>query len=171
MSDQIDYDQVMIRRLGKNTPGISTFKNQKQAMVDHLQRDELNEQKQKIGTTWVWVYNDCIVLGYITLAAYSMNKKYVQSNQDYMRSERFPYGTIPALLIGQLATHEEYEHQGVGKRMIAWAIRKAIELSKVAGCRMVALHSYDDVVDWYEKQKFRKVSAKRTIMYLDIKNQ
>lgn len=171
MADQIDFAKVVISRLGKNTPGISTFKNQKRDMVDHLQRDALNEQKRKIGTTWVWVYDDHIALGYITLAAYSINKKYIQNNQDYAEAGQFPYGTVPALLIGQLATHKEYERQGVGKRMIAWAIKMAIDLSKMAGCRMVALHSYDDVVGWYEKQKFRKVSTKQTIMYLDIKSQ
>lgn len=138
-------------------------------MVDHLQRDALNEQK--IGTAWVWVYDDHIVLEYITLAAYSISKKYIQNSQECAEAKQFPYGTVPALLIGQLATHKEYECQGVAKRMIAWAIKMAIDLSKMAGCMMVALHSYDDVVGWYGKQKFRKVSTKQTVMYLDIKSQ
>ena len=54
MADQIDFAKVVIGRLGKDTPGISAFKNQKPAMVDHLQKDALNEQRRKMGTTWVW---------------------------------------------------------------------------------------------------------------------
>ncbi len=170
MADQIDFAKVVIRRLGKDIPGISAFKNQKPAMVDHLQKDALNEQRRKMGTTWVWVYDNRVALGYVTLAAYSISKKYIQDNPDYAGTEQFSYSTIPALLIGQLATHEEYERQGVGKRMIAWATKMAQELSTVVGCRMVALHPYGDAVGWYEKQKFRRVSAKQTIMYLDIKS-
>ena len=168
MAGRTGFAKVAVKRLGKDTPGISMFKNQKRGMVDHLQRDALNEQKRKMGTTRVWAYGDRIALGYITLAAYSVSKKYVQNDRDYTTAEQFPYGTVPALLIGQLATHREHERQGVGKRMIAWAIKTATELSKVMGCRMVALHSYDDVVGWYEKQKFRRVSTRQTIMYLDI---
>ncbi|MCG8626431.1 MAG: GNAT family N-acetyltransferase [Proteobacteria bacterium] len=168
MADQIDFAKVVIWRLDENTPGISVFKNQKRVMVDHLQKDALNEQNRKMGTTWVWVYGGRVVLGYVTLTAYSINKKHFENDRNYAGTEQFPYGTIPALLIGQLATHEEYERQGVGKRMVAWATKMAIDLSKIVGCRMVAVHPYDDVAGWYEKQKFKKVSGNLTIMYLDI---
>ena len=39
----------------------------------------------------------------------------------------------------------------------------------IVGCRMVVVHMYDYTVDWYEKQKFKKVSEKLNVMYLDIK--
>lgn len=169
MADRIDFAKVRVGHLDENTPGIPAFKNQKHVMVDHLQKDALSEQNRKIGTIWVWVYDDRVVLGYVTLAAYSINKRHFENDRNYAGTEQFPYGTIPALLIGQLATHEEYERQGVGKRMVAWAVKTAIELSKIVGCRMVAVHPYDDVVGWYEKQKFKKVSGKLTVMYLDIK--
>lgn len=109
MADHIDFAKVTVGRLDENTPGIPTFKNQKRIMVDHLQKDALNEQNQKIGTTWVWAYDDRVALGYVTLAAYSVNKRYLENDRKYTGTEQFPYGTIPALLIGQLATHEEYE--------------------------------------------------------------
>lgn len=169
MADHIDFAKVTVGRLDENTLGIPTFKNQKRVMVDHLQKDALNEQNRKIGTTWVWAYDDRVALGYVTLAAYSVNKRYLENDRKYTGTEQFPYGTIPALLIGQLATHEEYERQGVGKRMVAWATKAAMDLSKIVGCRMVVVHPYDDVVGWYEKQKFKKVSENLAIMYLDIK--
>lgn len=53
MADHIDFAKVTVGRLDENPPGIPTFKNQKRVMVDHLQKDALNEQNQKIGTTWV----------------------------------------------------------------------------------------------------------------------
>lgn len=44
-----------------------------------------------------------------------------------------------------------------------------MDLSKIVGCRMVVVHPYDDVVGWYEKQKFKKVSGNLPIMYFDVK--
>ena len=115
------------------------------------------------------MYDDRDALGYVTLAAYSINKRHVVNDRNYAGTDQFRYGAIPALLIGQLATHEEYERQGVGKRMVAWATKVAMDLSKIVGCRMVVAHPYDDVVGWYEKQKFKKVSGNLAIMYLDVK--
>ena len=53
--------------------------------------------------------------------------------------------------------------------MVSWTINVAASLSDTVGCRMVALHAHDDVINWYEKQKFRKVSKNSNTMYLDIK--
>lgn len=95
------------------------FKNQKRNMVDHLQKDALNEQNRKIGATRVRVYDDRIALGYVTPATYYINKMRIRNDRSCKGTERFPYNTIPALLIGHLATHEEYERWEVGKMMAA----------------------------------------------------
>ena len=99
MADKIDFAKVRVERLENATPGILTFKNQKRIMVDHLQKDALSEQNRKIGTSWVWVYDERVVLGYVTLAAHSIKKVYVKNDRNYAGTEQFPYGTIPALLI------------------------------------------------------------------------
>lgn len=53
--------------------------------------------------------------------------------------------------------------------MVAWATKVAMDLSKIVGCRMVVVHPYNNVVGWYKKQKFKKVSGNLAVMYLDIK--
>ena len=168
MAEEVDFTRVRVRRLGINTPGIPAFTNQKQQMVEHLQNGALDDQAQKIGTTWVWVYDDSVALGYVSLAMYSLDRKNIQGIPNYADMEKFPYRAIPALLIGQLATNKEYEGKGVGRSMISWTIKMAVNLSDTVGCRMVALHAHHDVITWYEKFKFKKILESSNTMYLDI---
>ena len=53
MAEAVDFARVRVRRLGRNTPGVSVFTNRKEQMVAHLQHGALDDQAQKIGTTWV----------------------------------------------------------------------------------------------------------------------
>ena len=158
MADRVDFAKVTVGRLDENAPGMPAFKNQKPNMVDHLQKDALNEQNRKIGAARVRAYDGRVALGYVTPAAYSVNMMRIRSDRSYEGTERFPPNTIPALSIGQLATREEYERRGVGKMAAAWATKMAIELSKVVGCRMVVVHSDGDVAGRCEKQKLKKIS-------------
>ena len=53
MTDDIDFAKVTLACLGKNTPGVYAFKNRKESMVAHLQKDALADQEQAVGTMWV----------------------------------------------------------------------------------------------------------------------
>lgn len=169
MSNNVDFGKVNVRRLSKNTPGIDTFRNRTESMATHLQKDALADQEQKLGTTWVWVYNERVVLGYVTLAMYSIDRRDILKGQDHVAGT-FPYSAIPALLIGQLATHEEYEGKGIGRRMVSWAIKMAADISKKVGCRMVALHPHEDAIGWYEKLMFKLITRenRQAIMYFKL---
>ncbi|MCY4490605.1 MAG: GNAT family N-acetyltransferase [Thaumarchaeota archaeon] len=162
----IDFTKVGMARLSSSTPGIDTFQNKKAEMVNYLQECALADQEDKIGTTWVWNYDNSIVLGYVTLAMYSIDRKYIQD----LSGKYFQYRSIPALLLGQIATHKNYENRGIGTYMVSWTINKAIVLSKDVGCRMLTLHPHKDVVEWYQKLGFKLIESKhkKNIMYLYI---
>ncbi|RNJ77528.1 MAG: GNAT family N-acetyltransferase, partial [Nitrosopumilus sp. H8] len=148
MSENIlEFTKTELICLDKNTPGIDNFKNQKPEMVSHIKTRALEDQKTKLGTTWTWVYDNKIILGYISIAMFSIEKKIVFEQDRSFKS--VPYGSIPALLIGQLATHENYQGKGIGEFMVLWAIDQAREYSKKIGCRLVMLHPHDDVIGWY----------------------
>ena len=164
----IDFTRVVVKRLSESTPGIGAFKNRIESMAVHLQTEALEDQKQKRGTTWVWVYDDSVTLGYVTLSMYSIDRKDILKSQDAVG--QFPYRSIPALLIGQLATNEEYERNGIGSSMAWWSIGMALNLSETVGCRLVALHPHKDVIDWYKNLEFKIINKedRQDIMYLDI---
>ena len=157
-------------RLSPTTAGIDSFKNSKQEMVDHIQKDAFRDQHLKISTTWIWVYDNRIALGYISLAMYSIDKKDTMHNRDES-TRKYPYGTVPSLLIGQIATHQDYECNKIGQSMVSWAIKEAFEYSKEVGCRVVALHPHEDVVEWYRRKlKFKHIKRgnRQDMMYFDL---
>lgn len=166
----IDFDRITVTRLGPVTPGIDSFKNSKQEMVDHIQRDALRDQRLKISTTWVWVYDGRIALGYVSLAMYSIDRRDILHGRNEPAG-KYPYRTIPSLLIGQIATHRDYECNGIGQSMVSWAVKEAFEYSKSVGCRVVALHPHEDVVEWYRRKlKFKHIKRGngQDVMYFDL---
>ena len=137
-------------------------------MIDYLQRTALTDQKIKSSTTLVWIHDNSVVLGFVTITMYSINKKDLISQDNTWK--QFPHRTIPAILIGQLATHKKYECIGVGKMMLDSVIETVDFLSKKIGCRVVALHPQEDVISWYRKQKFNMLEMRdgQKVMYVDI---
>lgn len=167
---EIDFGRVTVTRLGPDTAGIGSFENSKQEMVDHIQRDALRDQRLKISTTWVWVYDNRIALGYVSLAMYSIDRKDILHGRNEP-AEKYPYRTIPSLLIGQIATHRDYECNKIGQSMVSWAIKEAFEYSKSVGCRVVALHPHEDVVEWYRRKlKFKHIKRgnRQDVMYFNL---
>ncbi len=91
-----------------------------------------NDMQTGIGKTWVLTYKDKAI-GFISIAMAHIRQERHEDLQDN------GFGNIPALLIGHLATHQDYENRGVGTRLLAWAIKKATEYSKTIGCSIVML--------------------------------
>ena len=126
--NHINFANVLVKRLDNNTPGVSTFENKKQDMVDYLQKAALTDQKIKSSTMLVWIHDNSVVLGFVTITMYSINKKDLISQDNTWK--QFPHRTIPAILIGQLATHKKYEGIGIGTLMLDNVIETAGLLSK-----------------------------------------
>ncbi|RNJ79588.1 MAG: GNAT family N-acetyltransferase [Nitrosopumilus sp. B06] len=128
-------------------------------MVEHIKTRAIKDQKMKLGTTWAWIYDNKIIVGYISIAMFSIEKRIV-SEQDKL-FKNVPYGSIPALLIGQLAVHKNYEGRGIGRFRVLWVIDQVRRYSKNIGCRPVMLHSHGDVIEWYKKLKFGHLKWKK----------
>ena len=75
------------------------------------------------------------------------------------------------MLIGQLATNEEYECNGIGKSMVQFALNEAFVYSQNIGCRTVALHPLPNAIEWYlTKTPFKLIKREKEqdIMYFDL---
>lgn len=110
-----------------------------------------------LNRTWVCGDGRGGVLGYLPIAA------------AHLRPDRDPalqgmgYGNIPALLIGYLATDKNHERQGVATGLLAWALDKAIRMSKRVGCRIVMLNPVDD-------PEIRRFYCNRGFRYLPVRD-
>ncbi len=103
----------------------------------------------------------------MTLATYSIDKRDMPRDQH----GKFPYATIPSLLIGQLAAHREYEGNGLGRTMVGFAKEQAHALSQNVGCRLIALQPLPGALPWYERNttfKLLERRGKKDIMYYNL---
>ncbi|CAI9831269.1 hypothetical protein IBTHAUMO2_220012 [Nitrosopumilaceae archaeon] len=59
------------------------------------------------------------------------------------------FSEIPVILLGQIATHTDFQRQKLGREMVIWTLAQATKYSKKLGCRDVVLHCYPCLVNWY----------------------
>ena len=164
-TNPIPYDQIQPRSITESED-FGGFACSKPEFAEYLKADAYYDQEAQLGRTYVFEHEGRIV-GYIVLAMAHMP---VTKQQ---RLNINTYGTVPALLISHLATHEQYERRGVGTNMLLWAISYGKRISEIVGCRMVIVSSDTDVVDFYKKSGFVHGTENADIpnmMYLDIKN-
>lgn len=161
----IKLDRIGYRRLTNTTTGLNAFACSKEKFQEYLTVHALNDQMEQIGQTWLFIYEEKII-GFITIAMGHMKK------DEHASLQIDAFGNIPALLIGYLATHKDYEGNGIGRYMVSWAISKAVEYSESIGCRIVMLNPEKDVIDFYQKLGFTYVpheDDEYDSMFIDIK--
>ena len=166
MPQKIDFEKIKRARLSVNTPGVSDFKNKEQEMMDFIQKDAMKDQEKHVGTTWTWILDDTVLVGFVSLAMFSIDRRDMPED----KQGKYPYSTIPSLLIGQLATNSDYECNGLGVEMIKFAVAQGFEASQLYGCRTVALHPLPNAIPWYQKKTtFKLIERDRgNIMYFDL---
>ena len=158
--------KIGIRRMNADDT-IRKFRCSKPEFEEYLAVHALYDQTHQVGQPYVFEHEGRIV-GYIVL---SMDR--LDERKEVLGIDTF--GNIPALLVGRLATDARYERRGVGRSMMEWAVANASLLSRIVGCRVVLVNSEPDVVGFYEKLKFKKITRQdggsdTVDMYLDIKD-
>ncbi|MZI96156.1 GNAT family N-acetyltransferase, partial [Vibrio sp. CAIM 722] len=91
-----------------------------------------------------------IVMGYFTLASSCLEKSlYPVSNK---QRKKFPYHTVPMVIIGALAIDKRFQGQGAGKKLLGFAIKRAYLNSKDVACLALYLHAFNDkAADFYRR--------------------
>ena len=167
MSQKLNFSKVKRAKLSVNTPGVADFKNTEHDMINFIQKEAMKDQEKLVGTTWTWIYDDKVLVGFVSLAMFSIDRKEMLKE----KQEKYPSSTIPSLLIGQLATHSDFVGNGLGVEMIMFAVAKGYEASQLYGCRTVALHPLPNAISWYQKKTtFKLIERKEemNIMYFDL---
>ncbi len=166
---KINESDIKIKVLSEeDKQKIYTFKCYEQDLVDFLRDDAFNNQIKKISTTYLW-YLENELIAYITILTDSINLNPLLKTQ--FRREGIYYKSLPALKIGRLCVQDNYAKRGIGTKMIFFAIAKAIEINKIAGCRFLTLDAKSDSSRFYKKMGFSilKERKKGTIpMYKDL---
>ena len=163
MEPPIQLDKLECRRLRPTHVGLNGFKCSNPYFEEYLKIHAHDEENKHVSKTWIFIYKGVIV-GYITIAmAHVEQTMHKDLKMDV-------HGNVPALLIGYLATHKDYERNGIGTSMVMWAISRAVKYSKEIGCRVVILNPETGVDGFYEKLGFAHVQREEDdTMFIDIK--
>lgn len=128
------------------------FRCSRAEQQDFLYHRALQDQNADISRTFL-VYGEESgeLLGYFTIAMDA-----IQLFPHERPSQDIPYRRLPAVKLCQMAVHEDFEHRGHGKSIVALASSMALELRHSVGCRYLTLDAATpELVSWYKRQQFK----------------
>ena len=155
-------------RINKNHY-IKNFSTNNHDLKEFLIEDALDNQEKRLSVTYLWFNDKNQILAYITL----LNDRFhlVDKLYNKFKNQGINYKMLPALKVGRLCVDQNFQKNGIGKKLIRFAVRKASQIfNQASGCRVLTVDAKQDSIGFYKKQTF--LCLKKNIMYFDVlKNQ
>jgi len=161
---------ITIRR-PEESDTVEAFDSGDYALDNYLKRHAwTNQRKSSIGITYVATDESAprAVVGYFTLAASSVHRDSMPAK--YIRG--LPPYDLPMILLARLAVDRRFTGKGLGRALLAEALKIAATASEQIGCRAVIVDAYPRAVDWYKTYGFVPIEGgnrNSVRMYLDIR--
>ena len=142
-------------------------KDDELGLNEFIHDEALQFQEENLGITYLCFYNQRIV-GFATLAMGQIEVKQTDVKPKLETNIR----DYPALMIGRLATDNNYRGRHVGSNITLWCLSKAKQLSTEVGCKLVIILTNEQKFRFYEGCGFQMIPkyGKKTKkwMYLPI---
>lgn len=166
MTENASNDTLKLRTLSE-VDTCSEFDCGESLLNDFIHKEAQIFQEEKLAVTYL-AYLEEKLIGFVAISMASVKTEHMELNHRLgKRIENFP-----ALQISQLAIDKPFQRSGIGRRLINWSMLKAIECSKITGCRLLVLNALPASVDFYKKCDFielkRRGKRKQKTMYLVI---
>lgn len=164
---EIDYSNLKIIKADKNILSSIEFDCGDDDLNEFLLEDSFDNIDNSLCTIFLCKY-DSDVVGFFSLSADS-----IKINEKLSVN----YPLYPAVKIGRLAVHKEYQNKHIGTFIIKWIIGFCRYLRKELGIRFISIDAYnnDKTISFYGKNKFiglesiMKKKGRRNIpMYRDL---
>ena len=178
--EKIKPEELRVEKIGEpHKQFIEKFQSYEPELVDFLKEDALKQQERKISVTYLWFLRETSELvAYITLCPDCIKLKNIDEKlAKTFRDKGINYKSLPALKIGRLCVIDNFLRRSVGKLLIQFSIKKALEVSNNVGCRFLFLDAKrnkdtdKDVIHFYKKMGFEIYKDRKgneTPMYMDI---
>jgi len=110
-----------------------------------------NQVRHQIGATYVAVDESQpqVAIGYYTLAMTEISSDSLLELSAALKS--LPYPAIPAVLLARLAVDRRFNGRGLGRKLLADAFHRSLQIGRQVGCRCLIVDAYPSAVDWYAK--------------------
>lgn len=143
---------MTIRRL-LETDDRAGFASGDEALDEFLRHRALAHQRNHASVTYVAVDGQTIV-GFCTVVGTVLRRDWL-----HKRAQRNRPRDLPALLLGRLATHQDHQRRGVGKRLLKFSMELALETQERSGCFGLVVDAKERAIPFYEGFGFVRLSA------------
>ena len=128
-----------------------------------LQRRALNNQRAGVSRTSVVCRDDCVI-AYDSLAAGAIVLAEVPASL-----QRNMPNPLPVVMLGRLAVDRNYQGLGLGRALVAHAIRLSLQAQQLVGARALLVHAIDDqAAAFYRRMGFRPSPISPLILLLQL---
>jgi GNAT superfamily N-acetyltransferase len=162
---------VTIRRLDEFDE-VENFDCGDEPLNNYLKRHAwTNQQKVFIGVTYVAMDESApqVVLGYFTLATSSIPRE--RFPKKFVRG--LPPYDLPLILLARLAVDSRFSGRGLGRALIAEALKITLCVADEVGTRGIVTDAYPDKAGWYARYGFVPIEGAASSgpqkMFLDVR--
>jgi len=163
-----DFQYLVIEPLNP-THARAGFQCGVEALDRYLKKQAKQDIKCRISRVFVATMpdNSKAVMGYYTLSTLSIELNQLPEKL----ARKLPKHPVPAALIGRLATCNAAQGQGIGKLLIADAIKRTLAVSdQIAIYAMVVDAINDNAKGFFEQFGFTRLSDDSTRLFLPLKS-
>jgi predicted N-acetyltransferase YhbS len=105
------------------------------------------------------------VIGYYSLTVAGLFQRYCPDSLTAGIDEE----TIPVVLLGKLAVHQERQSAGIGRGLFKDALKKILAVSEIVGARELLVHAADaEAKEWYSQFDFDVSPADSLHLFLPM---
>ena len=163
-----DYQNLVIAPLNPSHDRAG-FQCGVEALDRYLKKQAKQDIKRRIGRVFVATKPEDPekVIGYYTLSTLSIGLSQLPEKL----ARKLPKHPVPAALIGRLAVSNDAQGQGIGKMLLADAIKRTLAVSdQIAIYAMVVDAIDDNAKGFYEQFGFTRLSDDSPRLFLPLKN-
>jgi GNAT superfamily N-acetyltransferase len=171
---------IEILELGDSTSKfIEGFECDIKELTNFLQEDALKQMKEAVNRTFLWMSRkDQKLIAYVTICSDAINLDSGQKEEMLFRGIR--YKSLPAMKICRMGVRKDLMRRGLGTKMIAFAINRALKIHQEAACRYITLDAKNDEkipehskpIHFYKSMEFKELKRRKkdnvVHMYKDL---
>lgn len=164
--DSLDCSKLEIIKADRNILSSIKFDCGDDDLNDFLLKDSFHNIELSLSKIYLCLYRDSVV------AFFSLSADSIELDEKL----EIVYKTYPAIKIGRLAVHKDFQRRGIGSILIDWIVGFCLELRKAIGIRFISVDAYnrENTLSFYNDNLFEALQPeenedKRNMpMYRDL---
>ena len=163
-----DYNNLVISALD-NTHDRPNFQYGNDQLDNYLKKQAKQDIKRRISRVFIATLPEepATVVGYYTLSSLSIELDQLPEET----KRKLPKHPIPGALIGRLAVSKDAQGQGIGRLLLADAIKRTLAVSQEIAIYTIVVDAIDkQAASFYRQYGFSTLVSHENRLYLPLKS-